>query len=104
MILARTGTMAAISANCVINLPGTLLCLNRYSFDGIWMTNDCNEYMFRENVVIGMSVIDAEAVCVIFFMTTTMNAAKASVVVIACLLYTSPSPRDGLLSRMPSSA
>ena len=22
----------------------------------------------------------------------------------ACLLYTSPSPRDGLLSRMPSSA
>ena len=24
--------------------------------------------------------------------------------VVACLLYTSPSPRDGLLSRMPSSA
>ena len=24
--------------------------------------------------------------------------------VYACLLYTSPSPRDGLLSRMPSSA
>ena len=24
--------------------------------------------------------------------------------IIACLLYTSPSPRDGLLSRMPSSA
>ena len=23
---------------------------------------------------------------------------------VACLLYTSPSPRDGLLSRMPSSA
>ena len=25
-------------------------------------------------------------------------------VITACLLYTSPSPRDGLLSRMPSSA
>ena len=25
-------------------------------------------------------------------------------VVLGCLLYTSPSPRDGLLSRMPSSA
>ena len=25
-------------------------------------------------------------------------------VVVPCLLYTSPSPRDGLLSRMPSSA
>ena len=24
--------------------------------------------------------------------------------IIVCLLYTSPSPRDGLLSRMPSSA
>ena len=28
------------------------------------------------------------------------NVARA----ISCLLYTSPSPRDGLLSRMPSSA
>ena len=27
-----------------------------------------------------------------------------SVIIGACLLYTSPSPRDGLLSRMPSSA
>src|SRR5665647_24124 len=29
-------------------------------------------------------------------------ASIRSVLVIACLLYTSPSPRDGLLSRMPS--
>src|SRR5680860_1758450 len=29
---------------------------------------------------------------------------KKSGHVMACLLYTSPSPRDGLLSRMPSSA
>ena len=28
----------------------------------------------------------------------------AAVLMDACLLYTSPSPRDGLLSRMPSSA
>ena len=31
---------------------------------------------------------------------TEQNPAKAK----DCLLYTSPSPRDGLLSRMPSSA
>ena len=31
-------------------------------------------------------------------------ARTAAVAVAACLLYTSPSPRDGLLSRMPSSA
>ena len=33
-----------------------------------------------------------------------MNGAFENVEANACLLYTSPSPRDGLLSRMPSSA
>ena len=31
-------------------------------------------------------------------------AARRQVMASICLLYTSPSPRDGLLSRMPSSA
>src|SRR5664279_5379628 len=31
-------------------------------------------------------------------------AVLSSVGIVICLLYTSPSPRDGLLSRMPSSA
>ena len=34
--------------------------------------------------------------------TTVINATLA--LYLTCLLYTSPSPRDGLLSRMPSSA
>ena len=34
----------------------------------------------------------------------TIQVAAGSVVFSNCLLYTSPSPRDGLLSRMPSSA
>ena len=36
----------------------------------------------------------------------TKEAAQIAIIslVKACLLYTSPSPRDGLLSRMPSSA
>src|SRR5680860_1654265 len=29
---------------------------------------------------------------------------RSNLQIISCLLYTSPSPRDGLLSRMPSSA
>ena len=33
-----------------------------------------------------------------------LGGSVASLQVLACLLYTSPSPRDGLLSRMPSSA
>ena len=32
------------------------------------------------------------------------NSIKFKRIAIGCLLYTSPSPRDGLLSRMPSSA
>ena len=35
---------------------------------------------------------------------STLSDASVKAVVITCLLYTSPSPRDGLLSRMPSSA
>ena len=33
-----------------------------------------------------------------------MATVFVTTIVITCLLYTSPSPRDGLLSRMPSSA
>ena len=35
---------------------------------------------------------------------TAAASSKAPATPSACLLYTSPSPRDGLLSRMPSSA
>ena len=48
-------------------------------------TANVNEYSAR------YSILDKE-----FYLPSTEN--------LACLLYTSPSPRDGLLSRMPSSA
>ena len=35
---------------------------------------------------------------------SAVSAKKQRELATACLLYTSPSPRDGLLSRMPSSA
>ena len=35
---------------------------------------------------------------------TKKNDSKVKEILYVCLLYTSPSPRDGLLSRMPSSA
>ena len=34
----------------------------------------------------------------------TLERGRFDGLFLACLLYTSPSPRDGLLSRMPSSA
>ena len=36
--------------------------------------------------------------------TVSITREAARAISITCLLYTSPSPRDGLLSRMPSSA
>ena len=36
--------------------------------------------------------------------TSQKQAIATNLRLLACLLYTSPSPRDGLLSRMPSSA
>ena len=36
--------------------------------------------------------------------TSEFRVVKGTGIVCNCLLYTSPSPRDGLLSRMPSSA
>ena len=51
--------------------------------------------------------INAEVVCVISNNPNALGIERAKSVgikTIVCLLYTSPSPRDGLLSRMPSSA
>ena len=39
-----------------------------------------------------------------FFECALLNDSSDLIFNIPCLLYTSPSPRDGLLSRMPSSA
>ena len=36
--------------------------------------------------------------------TAETNSDNSYFIIWSCLLYTSPSPRDGLLSRMPSSA
>ena len=41
---------------------------------------------------------------VISFTAAFYNLGVPTETLFACLLYTSPSPRDGLLSRMPSSA
>ena len=53
-----------------------------------------------------LSGIDARSnpVQLVFNHTSDGSSAVAKDVTLVCLLYTSPSPRDGLLSRMPSSA
>ena len=48
------------------------------------------------------ALLEAGELCVCD-LAASVDVAEASVSQV-CLLYTSPSPRDGLLSRMPSSA
>ena len=46
----------------------------------------------------------AEGSCLVKFGDTHVLCTASLETRVPCLLYTSPSPRDGLLSRMPSSA
>ena len=58
-----------------------------------------------ENSDLVITVVkDADAVNEVIFGSSGLIIGKHDGMCIACLLYTSPSPRDGLLSRMPSSA
>ena len=42
--------------------------------------------------------------CAFYLLTFVVDKIPIAIMYATCLLYTSPSPRDGLLSRMPSSA
>ena len=58
-------------------------------------------------VLVGLVEVTAVVLLVIGFRKQNLTYAGGfliGILTIGCLLYTSPSPRDGLLSRMPSSA
>ena len=50
------------------------------------------------------SVVEAAKVAILDGVANMLAGSTQLLASIVCLLYTSPSPRDGLLSRMPSSA
>ena len=56
--------------------------------------------MYKSTVRVAL----AAALLAVAFVSTPVVAQNAGISSLLCLLYTSPSPRDGLLSRMPSSA
>ena len=64
----------------------------------------------REFIVARNLDLDHRVLCLVIVRVAAekvdrvVTARHSRMVGIACLLYTSPSPRDGLLSRMPSSA
>ena len=59
-----------------------------------------NEYELRLITLLLIYAIIALGLNVLVGLTGLVSLGQAGL----CLLYTSPSPRDGLLSRMPSSA
>ena len=50
------------------------------------------------------TLLTGQIFAIFVMVVAAAEAAVGIAIIIACLLYTSPSPRDGLLSRMPSSA
>ena len=75
-------------------LPGSL--------DSVLMVNDNNPELIEDDGILISTFPDGEAASVPVVLNGRFELFSHHVY--ACLLYTSPSPRDGLLSRMPSSA
>ena len=60
--------------------------------------------LFLENLVKGTSHLSLGQEAIAAGFATAMQENDKSFCTYSCLLYTSPSPRDATLSRMPSSA
>ena len=60
------------------------------------MASEVNQSRFREDLYYRLNVFPLQ--------TKKLSDRKDDILPISCLLYTSPSPRDATLSRMPSSA
>ena len=75
-------------------------------FDGSYHDVDSNEIAFKIAGSMGFrnGAMDAEPVLLEPIMKVEVVTPEDYMGDVICLLYTSPSPRDGLLSRMPSSA
>ena len=91
-ILGRTPFLLILASVLVLGMVGVLLLnttLQSRAFDVRRLQRQANELAYLR------ADLDSKA----RLLATTEELARR-----ACLLYTSPSPRDGLLSRMPSSA
>ena len=67
---------------------------------GIFMTFLLGFFVIEQYGITGPNMV----VSAVLLTTTLLLLYRNSSMIFTCLLYTSPSPRDGLLSRMPSSA
>ena len=86
-----------------------LLAVLRAAEAGHRLAGDVGVAVVVHELDVGLDVAegeegDAREARVVVAEDALLEAVGVAAVVEDCLLYTSPSPRDGLLSRMPSSA
>ena len=111
-ILFSRGHLITLGSSSVNRITETALKKLKGQFPQIkWkrrdVANDIPESTFTIEGELYDSLVDEEGhvlrdSCVVIRANNPFNPKHA--MLIGCLLYTSPSPRDGLLSRMPSSA
>ena len=86
-----------IQASIPYNLPDFPLVISRMAD----LFDKCDEFWSRMNKVVGPELNELKHT---FFRQYPVTNCVPIVEIKGCLLYTSPSPRDATLSRMPSSA
>ena len=88
-----------------VTFTGNYDCGFTLSGDHIYWVNttDNKTFTYRAPVVLKNDV-DHTITVTSIGSSTCPNGSRTLTHTVSCLLYTSPSPRDGLLSRMPSSA
>ena len=80
----------------------TKIFTHHFQTGGSMKTQDIKSFVFT--LVMTLSVLCAAAAPASAIMDIAQTLSDGAQRNTICLLYTSPSPRDGLLSRMPSSA
>ena len=89
--------------NFLVNTNGNILYVNPSDLDATDRFDNKGNSLTRPFVTIQRALIEAAR----FSYQSGKNNDRfdrTTILLYPCLLYTSPSPRDGLLSRMPSSA
>ena len=101
-VFKKKSSAAVRLITILVNLLITLQLLFRWSISGHFPISNLYEslYFLTWGITLGQLLVEREYQAPII----PSIAIPIELLTVACLLYTSPSPRDSLSSRMPSSA
>ena len=93
----------------LLHMHGVVTTCNMRNAEYIYFTTSATSWVCRTRQCTGMAIAALKSQlgsCLVRQIAQKKGGKKESqlAAISICLLYTSPSPRDGLLSRMPSSA